>query len=229
VSEPSDAVDVAANLAAVKSEIVKARREAGLPIEGTRIIAVAKRQPEVRLRAALDAGHRLFGENRIEEAQARWPELRKLYGDAELHFVGQLQSRKTEEAVRLFDVIQTLDRAKLARKLAAAMEKTGCRPRLFIQVNTGEEPQKGGIAPAELPALLNLAREELGLPVDGLMCLPPKDDDPALHFALLAKLARRHTLARLSMGMSADFEIAAAMGADYVRLGEAIFGPRSGG
>lgn len=224
--EPSDSVDVAANLAAVKSAIAAARREVGLPAAGTRLVAVAKRQPEARLQAALAAGHRLFGENRIEEAEARWPELRRAYSDVELHFVGQLQSRKAEDAVRLFDVIETLDREKLARKLAAAMETVGRRPRLFIQVNTGEEPQKGGVAPEALPVLIGLSRDELGLPVEGLMCLPPKGDDPALHFALLAKLARRHGLARLSMGMSGDYEIAAAMGADYVRVGEAVFGPR---
>jgi len=229
VSEPSDTVDVAANLAAVNSAIAAARREAGLPADGTRLVAVAKRQPEARLRAALGAGHRLFGENRIEEAESRWPELCRAYPEVELHFVGQLQSRKVEEAVRLFDVIETLDRAKLARKLAAAMEKAGRRPRLFIQVNTGEEPQKGGVTPADLPALIRLSRDELALPVEGLMCLPPKDDDPALHFALLAKLARRHDLPRLSMGMSGDYEIAAAMGADYVRVGEAVFGPRPAG
>lgn len=229
MSEPSDTVDVAANLAAVKSRIATARREAGLPAAGTRLVAVAKRQPEARLQAALAAGHRLFGENRIEEAQARWPALRRAYPEVGLHFVGQLQSRKAEEAVALFDAIETLDRPKLARKLAAAMEKAGRRPRLFVQVNTGEEPQKGGVTPAALPALIRLSRDELGLPVEGLMCLPPKDDDPALHFALLVKLARRHGLSRLSMGMSGDYEIAAAMGADYVRVGEAVFGPRPEG
>jgi len=219
-------IDVAANLAAVKSEIAEARREAGLTGPGPDIVAVAKRQPPDRLRAALAAGHRVFGENRVEEADAKWPRLRGEFPGIELHLVGRLQSKKTEAAVRLFDVIQTLDRPRLARRLAAAIEKTGRRPRLFVQVNTGEEPQKGGVAPDELEALLGLAREELALDVEGLMCLPPADDDSALHFALLAKLARRHGLARLSMGMSGDYPVAAAMGADLVRVGTAIFGPR---
>ena len=225
--DPTTLEEVAGNLAAVKSRILRARREAGLPPAETRIVAVSKQQDPARIRAALAAGHRIFGENRIQEARAKWPDLRRAHPDLELHFIGHLQSNKVDEAVALFDVIETLDREKLARKLAAAMARAGRRVPLFIQVNTGEEPQKGGVLPGDLDALVALARDALGLPVVGLMCIPPRDDDPALHFALLTKLARRHGLAKRSMGMSGDFEIAAAMGADYVRIGTAIFGPRT--
>ncbi len=221
--------EVAGNIAAVKSRMATARAQAGLDEQLPRIIAVSKRQPEDRIRAALEAGHRLFGENRVQEAADRWPALRRDYDGIELHMVGPLQSNKADEAVRLFDAIHSLDRPKLARALARAMEDSGRRSDLFIQVNTGEEPQKGGVLPDDLESLLSLARNELALPVRGLMCLPPVDDDPALHFALLVKLADRHGLEALSMGMSADVDIAACLGADYVRVGTAIFGAREGG
>jgi len=229
VSQPDTAIDVAANLAAVKSAIAEAQRETGLEGNAPAVVAVSKKHGPERIRPALAAGHRVFGENRVEEAQEKWPALKAEYPDTQLHMVGQLQSRKVADAVGLFDVIQTLDRPKLARRLAKAMEETGERPRLFIQVNTGEEPQKGGVALDDLPDLLRLSRDELALPIDGLMVLPPAGDEPALHFALLAKLARRHGLAQLSMGMSGDYTVAAAMGADYVRIGEAIFGARPKG
>lgn len=219
-------IDVAANLAAVKSAIAKARADAGLPEAGTEIVAVSKKHGADRIRPALETGHRAFGENRVQEAVAKWPRLKDAHAGIELHLVGSLQSNKAEDAVALFDVIQSLDRPKLARKLGEAMDKTGRRPRLFIQVNTGEEPQKGGVALDDLPALVTLVRDELQLPLAGLMCLPPVDDAPALHFALLKKLAARHGLGALSMGMSADFESAAALDADYVRIGTAIFGER---
>lgn len=223
-SEPS--IDVAANLTGVKSAMADARKQAGLDASRPTVVAVAKKHGLARIRAGLAAGHRCFGENRVEEAAEKWPALKGEYPELELHMVGQLQSRKAEDAVALFDVIQSLDRPKLARRLAKAMAERGRRPRLFIQVDTGDEPQKGGVSLDDLPALLALARDELALPVDGLMVLPPAGDDPALHFALLAKLARRHGLAKLSMGMSGDYAVAAAMGADYVRIGEAVFGPR---
>lgn len=221
--------EVAGNIAEVKSCMAAARAHAGLDDRLPAIIAVSKRQPENRIRAALAAGHRLFGENRVQEAADRWPALRRDHDDVALHMVGALQSNKAAEAVRLFDAIHSLDRPKLARALAKALADSDRRPDLFIQVNTGEEPQKGGVLPADLEALLALARDELALPVRGLMCLPPADDDPALHFALLANLARRHDLDALSMGMSGDYETAACLGADYVRVGTAIFGAREQG
>lgn len=220
--------DVAGNLAEVKSRIMAARRQAGLTGESTDLIAVSKGHGAETIRVACRAGQRLFGENRVQEAAAKWPALREDFPDIELHLIGSLQSNKAAEAVALFDVIESLDRPKLARALAAAIHDSDRRPRLMIQVNTGEEPQKGGVLPGELGALLALARDDLGLPVTGLMCIPPQDDDAALHFALLRELARRHDLPLISAGMSSDYEIAAAMNANYVRVGTAIFGPRAG-
>lgn len=223
-----DAIDAAANVAANLATIT-ARIDAAAGDYATGLIAVSKRQPAARIEAALAAGHRRFGENRVQEAAARWPALTARWPDVELHLVGALQSNKAGEAVALFDVIHTVDRPKLARALKREMAAQDRHPRLLIQVNTGEEPQKGGVAPSELAALIALCRDELDLPVEGLMCLPPVDDEPALHFALLIELARRHGLATLSMGMSEDFETAAAMGATWVRVGTAIFGPRQVG
>lgn len=225
LAKPSEA-DVAGNLAEVNSRIRAARLSAGLAPEGTRLIAVGKGHDSAAMRAACAAGQRLFGENRVQEAEAKWPALRAEVPDLELHLIGRLQSNKAEAAVALFDVIETLDRPKLARAIAAAIGSVGRRPRLMVQVNTGEEPQKGGVRPRDLADLIALARDELDLDIVGLMCIPPHDDDPALHFALLRELARRHELPLISAGMSADYEIAAAMGADLVRVGTAIFGPR---
>ncbi len=175
----------------------------------------------------LEAGHRIFGENRVQEAKAKWPALRDRYPGIELHLIGSLQSNKAKEAVALFDAIHTVDRPKIAEAIAAEMAKQGRRPQLFIEVNTGEEAQKGGVAPRDAEALLRLCRNDLKLDVAGLMCIPPHDEEPGVHFAFLAKLARELGLAGLSMGMSADFEKAIAFGATHVRVGSLIFGERT--
>ncbi len=219
-------IDPAANLAAVQRELKAALAEAGRREDATEIVAVSKTFDEERILPVLEAGHRVFGENRVQEAQAKWPALKARYPDVELRFIGPLQSNKTKDAVALFDVIETVDRPKLARALAAEIEKQGRRPQLLIQVNTGEEAQKAGVAPDETDAFVRACREEYGLAIAGLMCIPPAADDPAPHFALLAKLAERNGLAVVSMGMSADFPIAAQLGATHVRVGSAIFGPR---
>ena len=189
------------------------------------LVAVSKTQPDAALEDMLATGQRVFGENRVQEAKSHWEHRRERFPDLELHLIGPLQSNKVEDAVRLCDVIQTLDRPKLADALAAAMAKTGRRPRLMVQVNPGEEPQKAGIAPADLPALLEHTRNQ-GLEIKGLMCIPPVGEPAGPHFALLAKLARAHGLASLSMGMSGDYELAARFGATHVRVGTALFGER---
>lgn len=190
------------------------------------LVAISKQQPDDRIDAMLATGQRVFGENRVQEAQTRWESRRSAYDDLELRLVGPLQTNKAVDAVALFDVIETLDRPKLAHALAGAMEKTGRTPRLFIQVNTGEESQKAGVAPAALADLLQLCRETCKLEIEGLMCIPPIEEPASLHFALLAKLGKAHGLEKLSMGMSADYELAARMGATSVRVGSALFGAR---
>ena len=219
--------DVAGHLDAVLDRIRRAAVAAGRSPDTIALTAVAKRQPEERIDAALAAGQRVFGENRVQEAKARWAARRSAISDLRLHLVGPLQSNKVRDAVALFDVIQTVDRPSLATALAGEFSRTGMRRDCLIQVNTGEEPQKSGIAPADLADLLTLCRGELDLPVSGLMCIPPIDDNPALHFALLAELASRHDLRDLSMGMSGDFETAIRHGATIVRVGTAVFGERS--
>ena len=219
-------VDVAANLAAVAARIAEAARAAGRSPESVVPVAVSKAQPLARVRAALEAGHRIFGENRVQEATAKWPPLKAAFADLELHLVGPLQTNKVGDAVALFDAIETVDRPKLARALAAEMTRTGRRLTCYVQVNTGEEPQKSGVLPGDADAFIAACREEYGLPVAGLMCLPPMDEEPALHFALLAEIARRHGLPLLSMGMSVDFETAVRFGATHVRIGTEIFGAR---
>jgi len=223
---PDDRAEVARHLAEVKARVAAAAELAGRRAEDVTLIAVSKFQPEARIRAALDLGHRHFGENRVQEAEARWPALRRLYSGLVLHFIGHLQSNKAGEAVALFDTIHSIDRGKLAKAVAEAMAKAGRRPDCFIQVNTGEEPQKGGVLPAETDALIEECLDKWRLPLVGLMCIPPEHDDPAPHFALLATIAKRHGLAKLSMGMSADFETAIRLGATHVRVGTAIFGAR---
>ena len=219
--------DVAANLGTVRDHIrAAAAAVPGGPVAVPTLVAVSKTHDTDRIRIALDAGHRVFGENRVQEAQGKWPALKAAYPDTVLHLIGPLQSNKVKDAVALFDVIETIDRPKLARRVAAELAASGRAVRCFIQVNTGEEAQKAGVTPAEADAFVAQCREEFGLPVDGLMCIPPVDDDPAPHFALLAKIAARNGLASLSMGMSGDYEIAIAMGATHVRVGTAIFGPR---
>ncbi|HVV27030.1 MAG TPA: YggS family pyridoxal phosphate-dependent enzyme [Rhizomicrobium sp.] len=214
------------NLTDILARIAAARKAAIAPAPETKLVAVSKTVPEAGIRAALAAGQRLFGENRVQEAAAKFPALKREFPDLELHLIGPLQTNKVKEAAALFDCIQTLDREKLADALAAEREKSGRCPRLFIQVNTGEEPQKAGIAPRDAAGLIAHARA-LELPLEGLMCIPPAQDDAAPHFALLQKLAREHGLARLSMGMSGDFELAIRFGATHVRVGTAIFGARA--
>jgi hypothetical protein len=213
------------NLADILARIDAARKAAIAPAPRTNLIAVSKTMDAEAVREALTAGQRLFGENRVQEAQGKFPALKAEYPDLELHLIGPLQTNKVKEAMALFDVIQTLDRTRLADALAAERDKSGKCPRLFVQVNTGEEPQKAGAMPADTAALIAYARER-ELPVEGLMCIPPADDDAAPHFAFLAKLARENGLDQLSMGMSGDFEIAVRFGATHVRVGSAIFGER---
>jgi pyridoxal phosphate enzyme (YggS family) len=217
---------ISQNLADILARIDAARKAAIKPAPQTRLVAVSKTVPVEGVREAFAAGQRLFGENRVQEAQAKFPALKSEYPDLELHLIGPLQTNKVKDAVALFDVIQTLDREKLADAFAAEREKSGRCPRLFLQVNTGEEPQKAGALPREAGSLITHARK-LDLPLEGLMCIPPAEDDAAPHFALLAKLARDHGLSQLSMGMSGDFELAVKFGATHVRVGTAIFGTRA--
>lgn len=218
--------DIAENFDAVLKKIRKAERAAGREEGAVKLIAASKTQSEEALRAALGCGHRLFGENRVQEAQAHWAHLREGFPDLKLHLIGPLQTNKAADAVALFDCIETLDREKLADALAAEMKKQGRRVPCLIQVNTGEEEQKAGISPEALPGLLSYCRG-CGLEIAGLMCIPPVGAAPALHFALLKKLAGENGLEHLSMGMSADFEKAVALGATYVRVGTALFGERA--
>lgn len=210
----------------VSQRIAKGVRDSGRQRDEVTLVAVSKTYGVAAIESALNAGQRVFGENRVQEAQAKFPDLKAAWPDLSLHLIGPLQTNKTKEAVALFDVIQTLDRPKLAHSLAREMQRVDRRPDCFIQVNTGEEEQKAGIAPADLKDFLSLARDELALPVVGLMCIPPVDENPALHFAFLSELARRSNLTQLSMGMSADYEQAVRLGATVVRVGSAIFGKR---
>jgi pyridoxal phosphate enzyme (YggS family) len=221
----SSAGDTVEKLGLIRAEVERSARRAGRSATDVNLTIASKTQPAERILPLLEAGHRIFGENRVQEAKTHWEHRRARFPDLELHLIGPLQSNKAEDAVRLCDVIQTLDRPKLADALAAAMAKTGRRPRLMVQVNTGEEPQKAGIAPADLPALLEHTRNQ-GLETEGLMCIPPVGEPAGPHFALLAKLARAHGLASLSMGMSGDYELAARFGATHVRVGTALFGER---
>ena len=219
-------IDVKANLATINTSIETACKAAGRPKGSVTLIAVSKRQPTERIETALEAGHRRFGENYVQAAAATWPALKERYSGIELHMIGPLQTNKAEQAVALFDVIQTLDRPKLAGALKKAIERHGRAPRLLVQVNTGEEPQKAGVMPTEADKFIDLCREELGLPLDGLMAIPPVDDDIALHTALLAKIAKQHGLSTVSIGMSDDFETAIRFGSTMVRIGSNLFGPR---
>ena len=218
--------EVAHNLIQVRQRMAAAAVEAERDPNTVALIAVGKMQPLERVEAALAAGHRVFGENRVQEAQGKWPALRQRFPDVELHLIGPLQTNKTADAVALFDVIQTVDRPKLARELAKEMAKQGKRPACYIQINTGEEAQKAGVLPAEADAFIKQCRDEFGLPVDGLMCIPPVEDEPSLHFAMLAEIAKRHALRQLSMGMSGDYLIALESGATHIRVGSSIFGER---
>ena len=212
-------------LAQVKSEIAKAAEYCGRKADDVTLVAVSKTHPAAEILPLLRAGHRVFGENRVQEAAEKFPALREQYPDLKLHLIGGLQTNKVKEAVALFDVIETVDRVELAEKLAAEMEKQGRNLPCFVQVNTGEEPQKGGVVPRETISLVEKCRE-LGLNVVGLMCIPPVDDEPSPHFAFLKKLARQAGVKELSMGMSGDYPLAVQQGATFVRVGTAIFGAR---
>lgn len=218
--------DVAARLLETKAAVARAARDVGRGPAGVTLVAVSKTMPEDAILPALAAGQRVFGENYVQEAKTKWPGLRERFPDVELHMIGPLQSNKAREAVALFDVIQSLDRESLAKELAREIARAGRAPRLFVQVNTGDEPQKGGVGPAEADAFLALCRVHHGLAIEGLMCIPPAGDQPSPHFALLAKIAARNGLSGLSMGMSADYEAAIQLGATHVRVGSAIFGAR---
>ena len=212
----------------IRRRIAAAEERAGRTPGSVTLIAVSKVQPAQRVTAVLDAGHRTFGENYVQEAQGKWPGWRDRYPGIDLHMIGPLQSNKARAAVELFDAIHTLDRMTLARKLAQQIDGQGRSPQLFIQINTGDEPQKAGILADELPPFLSSCHG-LGLSPQGLMCIPPEGTDPVPHFHLLRRLARDHGLPNLSMGMSADFETAIAAGATHVRIGSAIFGARAAG
>ena len=218
--------DTTARLKSIEAQIAASALEAGRVVSDVTLIAVSKTFPVEAIVPVLEAGHREFGENRVQEAAAKWPALRDRFPGARLHLIGALQSNKAREAVELFDVIHTLDRDSLAVALQREIARSGKRPELFVQVNTGLEPQKSGIAPAETAAFVARCRDALGLPVVGLMCLPPEDEEPSVHFALLARLAKECGLPRLSMGMSGDFQTAISFGATHVRVGSAIFGAR---
>jgi pyridoxal phosphate enzyme (YggS family) len=224
-STQSAATDVAGNLAAILASVEAARKKAVAPAPETRVVAVTKGHDAAHIMPALTAGHRLFGENRVQEAKAKWPVLREKFPDVKLHLIGPLQSNKAREAVELFDAIHSLDRIKLAQALKEEIARSGRQLELFVQVNTGEEPQKSGVATRDAASFVRQCRE-LGLNVVGLMCIPPLNEETALHFALLQKLGRECGLWNLSMGMSDDFETAIKFGATHVRIGTAIFGPR---
>ncbi|WP_421996031.1 YggS family pyridoxal phosphate-dependent enzyme [Reyranella sp.] len=213
-------------LAEVRRRIADAAREAGRDPATVTLVAVSKTHGPERVQELIDAGQRVFGENRVQEAEAKFPALKQAHPDLELHLIGPLQTNKAREAVSLFDVIESVDREKLAATLAKEMARVGRRPTCYVQVNTGEEPQKAGILPAEVDAFVASCRDMHKLPVAGLMCIPPVDEEPALHFALLAKMAARNGLPAVSMGMSADYETAVRLGATHVRVGTALFGHR---
>jgi pyridoxal phosphate enzyme (YggS family) len=209
----------------IQARVLQAEQDAGRAPGSAKLIAVSKMQPAERVVSVLEQGHRLFGENRVQEAAGKWPEWREVYGPLDLHLLGPLQSNKARQAIEMFEAIHSLDRPKLANSLARLAQEMGHCPKLFIQINTGEEPQKAGVLPKDADAFIRQARD-LDLPVIGLMCIPPVDEEAALHFSLLAKIAERNGLPELSMGMSADFEKAIAFGATYIRVGSAIFGER---
>ena len=224
---PTEILDIVERRARILSRIDAAAKAAGRDPASVALVAVSKLQPDDRIEAALAAGQRLFGENRVQEARQRWSARREAYPDLQLRLIGPLQSNKAADACTLFDAIESLDRESLARALADAAQKRGSLPRLYVQVNTGEEPQKAGIAPLDADALIDKARRDYGLSIAGLMCIPPAQDAPGPHFALLAQIAARNGISELSMGMSGDFETAVRLGATSVRIGEAFFGPRA--
>ena len=209
----------------IQADVARILTEAGRAPDAAKLIAVSKVQPNARVEAVLQAGHRSFGENRVQEAQGKWPDFKAQFEGVDLHLIGPLQSNKVRPAMELFDAIHTVDREKLARRIADMAQELGRCPDLFIQVNTGAEPQKAGILPADADAFIKTARA-MDLPLKGLMCIPPVDEEPSLHFALLGKISARNGLSELSMGMSADYETALRLGATHIRVGSAIFGAR---
>ena len=211
---------------AVKAKIAAAEREAGREAGAVTLVAVSKTFDAADISPVIEAGQCVFGENRVQEAQGKWPDLKQAFPDIELHLIGTLQSNKAKEAVALFDVIETVDREKIAAELAKEMARQGRAPKLYVQVNTGSEPQKAGIEPRDAVAFVTRCRDVHGLAIEGLMCIPPADENPGPHFALLEKLAQEAGVAKLSMGMSGDYETAIAFGATNVRVGSAIFGSR---
>jgi hypothetical protein len=214
------------SLSEIRTRLTEAERRAGRPEGSVTLIAVSKQQPDARVEDVLREGHRVFGENRVQEAAGKWPGFRERFAGIELHLIGPLQTNKARQAMELCDAIHSVDRPKLASTLARLAQEIGSCPRLFIQVNTGEEPQKAGVMPRDADAFVAECRA-MDLPVEGLMCIPPVEEEPTLHFALLAKIAARNGLAGLSMGMSDDFEKAVMQGATHVRVGSAIFGARA--
>jgi pyridoxal phosphate enzyme (YggS family) len=213
-------------LSDIQTRLEDACRNAGRPVDDVHLIAVSKVQPNARVNAVLQEGHRLFGENKVQETAGKWPDFRAEFPDAKVHLIGPLQTNKARQAMELFDAIHSVDRLKLAKTLARLAQEVGSCPNLFIQVNTGQEDQKAGIAPQDADAFIADCRA-LDLPIIGLMCIPPADEDPSVHFAMLAEIAKRNDLSGLSMGMSSDFESAIAHGATHVRVGSAIFGQRA--
>ncbi len=226
--EASLSDQIAANIACLRAAIADAARDVSRDPSAIEVMAVSKVQPDARIEAALAAGQRLFGENRVQEAQTRWAARRPRVPDLRLHLIGPLQTNKVKDALALFDAIESVDRPKLARVLAKELAAAPRPIELLVQVNTGAEPQKSGVLPADLEAFLDLCRGELSLPITGLMCIPPVEEAPAAHFAFLAELAERHGLATLSMGMSGDFPVAVRQGATRVRVGTGVFGAREG-
>lgn len=219
-------MDAAARLAGIRGRISAAASASGRKAQDVTLIAVSKTFGAADIIPVLEAGQRIFGENRVQEAKGKWPELRETYPDIELHLIGPLQSNKVRDAVALFDAIHTVDRPKIARAIADEIAGSRRKPQLFIQVNIGEEPQKSGVSPQDLPEFLRQCQDEFGLSIEGLMCIPPFEDEPGKHFALLAELAGQLGLTKLSMGMSADYEMAIRHGATHIRVGSAIFGSR---
>jgi pyridoxal phosphate enzyme (YggS family) len=214
------------SLQEIQEKFAKAEKEAGRAVGSAQLIAVSKVQPDERVHAVLSEGHRLFGENRVQEAAGKWPKFKEEFSDASVHLIGPLQTNKARQAMELFDAIHTVDRPKLAKTIARLAQEMGHCPDMFVQVNTGEEEQKAGVAPQEADGFIAECRA-LELPIKGLMCIPPADEEASLHFALLGKIAERNGLTGLSMGMSGDFERAIALGATHVRVGSAIFGQRA--
>jgi PLP dependent protein len=220
------AADPVTNLREVRSLIDRAARDFGREPRDVRLVCVTKTVPAERIGLVIEAGERIFGENRVQEAQGKWPSLKAEHPDLEVHLIGPLQTNKAREAVALFDAVETLDRPSLAKVLAAEIQRAGRAPKLFVQVNTGAESQKAGVLPQQADAFIAQCRTQYGLEPTGLMCIPPVDEQASPHFALLAKIAARNGLTELSMGMSADYELAIQLGATYVRIGSAIFGER---